>query len=283
MSAPGLPTPSETERRVLRRIRAGLNVRLACQLRPALRIAVTPLLPPFANAGEGALRVDLTQGSEREVAIPFSDIRGFTALAEGQLPYDVVFILNRYFAAMGHAVEAAGGHVDKFIGDGVMALFGVAGDVGTACRDALQAARLMSWRLVELNESLRGELIKPLRIAIGVHAGPAIVGEMGYGSARTITAIGDAVNIASRLETLAKEFEIELVVSEEVVARAGLDRSFFLWKGATIRGRQEMLAVAAIESARNLPEIDRIVPASARHRGAGLILAPSAAFPRSRP
>jgi class 3 adenylate cyclase len=77
VSAPGLPTPSETERRVLRRIRAGPNVRLACQLRPALRIAVTPLLPPFANAGEGALRVDLTQGSEREVAILFSDIRGF--------------------------------------------------------------------------------------------------------------------------------------------------------------------------------------------------------------
>ncbi len=263
VSAPGLPAPGEAERRLLRRIGAGPTVRLACQLRPTLAVTVTPLLPHFANAGDGTLRVDLAQGSEREVAILFCDIRGFTALAENQLPYDVVFILNRYFAAMGHAVEVAGGHVDKFIGDGVMALFGVAGDVGTACREALHAARLMSWRLAELNESLRGELIKPLRIAIGVHAGPAIVGQMGYGSARTMTAIGDAVNVASRLETLAKEFDIELVVSEEVVARAGLDRDFFRWEGATIRGRQEMLAVAVIESARNLPEADRMVPASA--------------------
>ena len=220
-------------------------MRLACQLRPTLPVAVTPLLPHFANAGDGTLRVDLAQGSEREVAILFCDIRGFTALAENQLPYDVVFILNRYFAAMGHAVETAGGHVDKFIGDGVMALFGVAGDAGTACREALQAARLMSWRLAELNESLRGELIKPLRIAIGVHAGPAIVGQMGYGSARTMTAIGDAVNIASRLEALAKEFDIELVVSEEVIARAGLGRDLFRWEGATIRGSQETLAVRA--------------------------------------
>ena len=150
----------------------------------------------------------------------------------------------------------------RLIGDGVMALFGVAGDGGTACREALQAAQLMSLRLAELNESLRGELIKPLRIAIGVHAGPAIVGEMGYGSTRTMTAIGDAVNVASRLETLAKEFDVELVVSEEVVTRAGIDLNLFHWKGATIRGRQETIAVAVIESAGNLPEIDRIVPAS---------------------
>ena len=70
-------------------------------------------------------RADFAQGSEREIAILFVDIRGFTGLAEGRLPYDVVFVLNRYFAAMGRAVEAAGGRVDKFIGDGVMALFGI--------------------------------------------------------------------------------------------------------------------------------------------------------------
>src|ERR1700747_468636 len=93
----------------------------------------------------------------------------------------------------------------------------------------------------ELNESLRGELIKPLRIAIGVHAGPAIVGQMGYGSARTMTASGDAGNVGSRLETPAKEFDVELVISEEGVTRAGLDRDFFRWEGATIRGRQETL------------------------------------------
>lgn len=252
----GLSPPAEAERRVLRRIGAPASVRLACQLRPMVPVEVTPLLPPFAHAVDGARRVDLAQGSEREIAIMFVDIRGFTALSDGQLPYDVVFILNRYFAAMGHAVEAAGGQVDKFIGDGVMALFGVTGEVEAACRDALQAARLMSQRLAELNEALRSELSAPLRIAVAIHAGPAIVGEMGYGSATAMTAIGDAVNIASRLESLAKEFDSELVVSEEVVARAGLDRSLFRWEEVAIRGRQEMLAVAVVGNVRNLPEME---------------------------
>jgi adenylate cyclase len=117
--------PAEDELRVLRRIGATSSIHLACQLRPRGAVEVTPLLPPFAHAADGRRRVDLAQGSEREIAILFADIRGFTALSESRLPYDVVFVLNRYFAAMGLAVEAAGGHVDKFIGDGVMALFGI--------------------------------------------------------------------------------------------------------------------------------------------------------------
>jgi len=285
-----VPPPDEAERRVLRRIGAPPGVRLACQLRPAAPIEVTPLLPPFAQAADGVRGVELAQGREREIAIVFVDIRGFTALAEGQLPYDVVFILNRYFAAIGHAVEAAGGRVDKFIGDGVMALFGVAGEVEAACREALQAARLMAQRLAELNQSLRGELSEPLRIVIAIHAGPAIVGEMGYGAATTMTAIGDAVNIASRLEALAKEFDAELVVSEEVVARAGLDRSLFRWEEVEIRGRQEMLAVAVVDSVRNLPEQspspaprERVGPGAARREGEGRSMADTLTRPRLPP
>ena len=79
----------------------------------------------------------------------------------------MVFVLNRYFAAMGRAVEAAGGRVDKFIGDGVMALFGIERGAQAGCREALTAARLMSERLPELNASLRAELDRPLRIGIG--------------------------------------------------------------------------------------------------------------------
>ncbi len=241
---PGLPPPGEVERRVLHRIGATPNVRLACMLRPAVEVQVTPLLPPLAQAQDGMTRVDVAQGSERELAIMFADIRGFTALSEGRLPYDVVFILNRYFAAMGRAVESAGGRVDKFIGDGIMALFGVTEDIEAGCRAALAAARLMSLRLVELNESLRFELAEPLRIGIGIHAGPAIVGEMGYGSASAITAIGDSVNTASRLEGVAKEYGAELVVSDELITRAGLDLPGDRRGEIEIRGKQEKLAVA---------------------------------------
>jgi adenylate cyclase len=245
--------PSEDELGVLRRIGATSNVRLACQLRPRGAIEVTPLLPPFAHAADGRRRVDFAQGSEREIAVMFVDIRGFTALSEGRLPYDVVFVLNRYFAAMGLAVEAAGGHVDKFIGDGVMALFGIERGAQAGCREALTAARLMSERLPELNASLRAELDRPLRIGIGVHCGPTIVGEMGYGNAAAITAIGDAVNTASRLESLTKNFACELVVSEETVSRAGLDLSAFPQREIEIRGKREMLAVRTFVSAAELP------------------------------
>ena len=256
--------PGDPERRVLRRIAATPNVRLACQLRPKGAVEVTPLLPPFAYAMDGRRRVDFAQGSEREIAILFADIRGFTALSEGRLPYDVVFILNRYFAAVGRSVESAGGHIDKFLGDGVMALFGIDSGAQQGCREALTAARLMSERMGELNASLRGELERQLRIGIGIHTGPIIVGEMGYGGATAMTAIGDAVNTASRLEELTKEFACELVVSDVVVSRAGLDLSQFPRHEVEIRGRREMLAVRTLLSAAELPLADAAVqPAEA--------------------
>ncbi|MBV9964860.1 MAG: adenylate/guanylate cyclase domain-containing protein [Alphaproteobacteria bacterium] len=271
---PGLPPPSEEEGRVLDRIGARRNVRLACQLRPTVPVEVTPLLPPFAHAADGLRRVDLSEGGERELAVLFADIRGFTALAEGRLPYDIVFILNRYFDAMGRAVEEAGGRLDKFLGDGVMALFGIEGEPDAGCRDALTAARLMSLRLRDLNEALRGELAEPLRIGIGIHAGPAIVGEMGYGAAAALTAIGDAVNTASRLEALTKEYQCELIVSDEVILRAGVDRSLLQWRQTEIRGKQERLAIAILASAQDLP-------AGGLAERPGAVLTPAAASLRS--
>ncbi|HJU15994.1 MAG TPA: adenylate/guanylate cyclase domain-containing protein, partial [Stellaceae bacterium] len=210
--------PGEGELRVLRRIRATPSIRLACMLRPLGTVEVTPLLPPFAAARDGRGAVDVAQGKEREIAILFVDIRDFTALAESRLPYDVVFILNRYFAAIGGAVEGAGGRVDKFIGDGVMALFGIESEAEAGCRQALVAARAISERLVELNAALAGEIETPLRIGVGIHVGAVILGEMGYGTAAQLTAIGDAVNIASRLESLTKGYGVELVLSEDTAA-----------------------------------------------------------------
>ena len=179
--------------------RAPPNVRLACQTRPTHPVQVIPLLTQGSSRDSHA-RAGYLQGREQEIAILFADLRAFTKLAHQRLPYDTVFLLNRYFRAMGMAVDAAGGHLDKFIGDGVMALFGIGGSREDACRRALGAARQMSINLQELNRSLAPELKEPLRIGIGIHAGPAIVGEMGYARATTLTAIGDTVNTASRLE-----------------------------------------------------------------------------------
>ena len=226
--------------------------RLACQLRPTSDIDVIPLLPPSIEYDRGLLGPSYTQGSEQELAILFADLRGFTKFSEHRLPYDVVFVMNQYFKAMGEAVEASGGHLDKFIGDGVMALFGINADGARGCRQALDAAVAMAQALDHLNEVLAQDLAEPLRIGLGIHAGPVIVGEMGYGAARTLTAIGDAVNTASRLESMNKDYHSQLIFSEEVATRAGVDPSRFERHEIEVRGRTTLLPVRIVMSAHDL-------------------------------
>ena len=119
------PLAGPVEELTLTRIHAGPDVRLACQFRPVHDLTVMPLL---AAGQERALPIGSRQaapGREQEIAVLFCDIRSFTALADHRLPYDIVFLLNRYFAVVGKAVEQSGGRLDKFIGDGAMALFGL--------------------------------------------------------------------------------------------------------------------------------------------------------------
>jgi adenylate cyclase len=248
------PEAGPEEQRVLQRVRANPNVRLACQLRPVADLEVTPLLSPESGLGKAFPQPAYLQGQERDIVVLFADLRGFTSLSEHKLPYDVVFILNRYFAAMGKAIESAGGRVDKFIGDGVMALFGVEGGLEAGSRDALSAVRGMAQQLEVLNESLRHDLEQPLRIGIGVHAGPVILGEMGYGTSVSVTAIGDTVNTASRLEALTKDFAVQLILSETLAEAAGLDCARFLRQEIDVRGRKERLAVHLIDDAREIAE-----------------------------
>jgi adenylate cyclase len=243
-----LPPPSPDEQKVLARVGAPANVRLACQLHPPPgRYRITPLLPASAGPVEAYRRQPQAHGGEHYIAILFADIRGFTSISEGKLPYDVVFLLNRYFRATGQAIEAAGGRLDKFIGDGVMALFGLTSEPEVACRQALDAARRMAAALDDLNEAMSGDIDQPLRIGIGLHSGPTIVGEMGYERATHLTAIGDTVNIASRLEQLTKEFAAELVVSQELLDRAGVDLGAYESHDVEIRGRQGRLTVRAVK------------------------------------
>ncbi|MCC7106516.1 MAG: adenylate/guanylate cyclase domain-containing protein [Chloroflexi bacterium] len=244
-----LPMPTLEEARVLKRVGAPPNVRLACQLRPMRDLDVFPLLPPTAGPPEGFLRPTYLEGMEQEIAILFADIRSFTKFSEHRLPYDVVFVLNRYFRSMGEAVTSAGGHLDKFIGDGVMALFGLQTGPERGCREALEAARGMAGALVDLNRTLANELHEPLRIGIGIHVGPVIVGEMGHGRATSLTAIGDAVNTASRLESENKVHGSQLIVSEDVVQRAGVDFSAFESHQIEVRGRSMPLSVRVVPDA----------------------------------
>ncbi|MBY2926394.1 adenylate/guanylate cyclase domain-containing protein [Rhizobium leguminosarum] len=241
-----LPIPDKMEQTTLKRINAGPDVRLACQLRPNRDVAVAPLLVPAIEAALPANSQETSPGREREIAVLFVDIRHFTTLTETRLPFDVVFLLNRYFAIIGKAVEQSGGRLDKFIGDGAMALFGLNTAPEEACRQALNAAAAIVAEIEKLAAELADELALPLRIAIGIHTGPAVVGTMGYGRVRSMTAIGDTVNVASRLETAAKEFEAAIVISEPVASLSGANLSGIESREISVRGRALPLKVYVI-------------------------------------
>jgi adenylate cyclase len=247
-----LPRPSPQELRVLQRVGAPPNVRLACQLRPDRDLEVTPLLEPTAAASTAHAPMGARNGEEREIAVLFADLRGFTRLAEHRLPYDVVFFLNRYFEAVGRAIADSGGIANQYTGDGVMALFGIETLPDTACRQALRASGAMIARIEEFSRSFGPDLDEPLRLGIGIHTGPAVVGEMGYGETRYLTAVGDTVHVASRLEALTKEYRCDLVVSEQVMARAGLGDADYPRHELTVRNRQAPLRIAVVEDARRL-------------------------------
>ncbi|MEM7121718.1 MAG: adenylate/guanylate cyclase domain-containing protein [Pseudomonadota bacterium] len=248
--------PDANETKVLERIGNPPHVRLACQIRPTADLAVTPLLPAHAGPADAVTRPrPAGAGREQEIAVLFADLRGFTTLSEAKLPYDTVFVLNRYFEAMGHAIEGAGGQIDKFIGDGVMALFGVDSAVDDGCRQALDATTAMGQALDALNRSLAREIDQPLRLGIGLHAGPAVIGEMGYGETMNMTAIGDVVNTASRLEGATKDLSCDLVVSERVVELAGLAAMPGLPHELAVRGKRETLRVRAISNLAGAPKL----------------------------
>ena len=215
-------------------------------------MAVRPLVSPHARTSPIVHAHRAQAGNEQQVTVLFADLRRFTALAEQRLPYDVVFFLNRYFEAAGQAIETAGGVTNQFTGDGVMALFGVNGDAERGCRDALRGARAIAESVAALSEAMADELDDPLRIGIGIHTGLAVVGQMGYRDTVYLTAVGDTVHVASRLQDLTKQYQAQLVISEDVAARAGVDASAFARHEITVRNRREPLAIRVVPEVADL-------------------------------
>jgi adenylate cyclase len=158
-------------------------------------------------------------GERRPIAVLFSDVRGFTTLSERAEPDVVMGALRAYFTRMVEIVLAHGGTVDKYIGDGMMALFGAPQDLPDPCAAALRAALAMQHALPELNAALAGPLGAELCIGVGINYGDAVFGLSGAPSKLEFTAIGDTVNIASRLESLCRDQRCGIVVSESVYNR----------------------------------------------------------------
>lgn len=247
-----LPPASVQEKAILASIHAPPNVRLACQLRPIRDLLVETLVPVTPKTTYEPRSHEDLAGREQEVAVMFADLRGFTTIAERKLPYDVVFLLNRYFEVVGRCIEAAGGTANQFTGDGVMALFGIESSQQVACRQALKAVCEITEGLAELSAELTEELAEPLRIGIGIHVGQAVVGHMGRGIAMYLTAVGDTVHVASRLQDLTKEFGCQLIISDLVAESAGIDVSSFPKHELTVRNRRTPISIRTITDIQQL-------------------------------
>jgi adenylate cyclase len=169
-------------------------------------------------------------------------LRGFTTLSAQLAPADITMVLNRYFTCMTQAIFSHGGTVDKFIGDAVMAFWGAPLPDPEQERHAIQAAIAMKDALVALNEELAAQGKPPLRLGIGIHSGDALVGNMGAESRLSYTAIGDTVNVASRLEGANKTLGTEIMLSADT-AKGAPDLPLRMLGAIRVKGRPQPLQV----------------------------------------
>lgn len=194
------------------------------------------------------------QADRRRITVLFSDIRKFTTLSEDMRPEEVVKILNEYFEKMVDIVVRHKGMVDKFIGDGLMALFGAPEDDPFQEENAVNAALEMQEELRKLSEKWTAEGRLPFEIGIGINSGSAVVGELGSVQRLEYTAVGDTVNLAARLESLTKDLKADVLISESTyLALKGLPFSITRKGETCIKGRGDSVKVFAVARSSNAP------------------------------
>ena len=196
----------------------GNEMRLACQTRLRGDVKLRRLVLDEADL-EITSQLSTKRlgrcGESKNVAVMFCDIRDFTQFSEGLSPYDVMFVLNRYFYKMGEVVERNGGYIDKFIGDEIMALFGIDDDPYAPLR-SIKAALEMLDTVDHLKPYMKSMYGSEFDVRIGVHYGEAVIGSVGSTNENKLTAIGDTVNIASRIEAANKEAGTRFLASDDL-------------------------------------------------------------------
>jgi adenylate cyclase len=251
-----LPEPSQREAFVLGRVgTSDPSIRLACQLRPSTDLSFFQLFLPHTMSANSHASNPTRIGQERYLVSMFVDMRGSTKLAEKRLPFDTVFIVNRFLGAVSQAVIESGGRPNQFVGDGMLALFGLSSSRQEASRQALKAAAMIAANVDELNKFLEHDLREPIRFGIGIHGGEVIVGDIGYRDHMVFTALGDAVNVAARLQDMTKNLSCEAVVSDEVRINAGLPADALPQHEVAIRGRYEPMIVRTVTDAKQLSSL----------------------------
>ena len=246
-----LPERNQIETDIATKLSLKRDVRLACQLRPTEHIEIRQLVSTDNLSITSLQRASLS-GREQELVVMFIDLRNFTPISAKLLPYDTVYLLNEYFRTAGEAIEGVGGKIDKFIGDGIMAIFSQHKSLRENCLSALLASKRISHGMEALNLESEDDFNASLRIGIGIHAGTSIVGELGHGDAIAETAIGECVNVASRLEQLTKDEGCELIVSADLYDRSELTQKPLKRKEVTVRGKIDPITVCIFNEAKDL-------------------------------
>jgi class 3 adenylate cyclase len=203
---------------------------------------------PRAVVERIASRDQAEEGAKREVTVLFADLVGFTTLSERLEPDVLVRLLNGYFERMSRVIADHSGHVAKFAGDGIMALFGALEPNPWQASDAVRAALAMRAALADYNRELGSRGLEPLRLGIGIHCGPAIAGVVGSTELREFTVIGCTVNLAARIERLTRTHAAAILVTDAV--RAALDPRFVLtpYPAVSVPGVADPVSTFAVES-----------------------------------
>lgn len=209
--------PSSLERQLSDRKGFPDDIRLACQTRVVGDVTVKRLVKDKLDAKSAISETLGGFGHEIEGAVLFTDIWNFTTFSENNLPYDVIHALNRLFNVLGNVIDKHNGYVDKYIGDCVMALFGLEEDCAkTTCRNAIEAALEINESLEGVNYYLQQHLGSSFRLGVGVAFGKMVVGELGFKLKRQFTAIGDTINVAARLERETRKVNANLLISDSM-------------------------------------------------------------------
>jgi adenylate cyclase len=184
-------------------------------------------------------------GVNQTITVLFADIRGFTRLSEHAPPEKIVGVLNRYFSAMTDIIFAHGGTLDKYLGDGLMALFGAPTATPEDASNALNAAVAMQRRIIGINQEFRSEGLAEIGVGIGMHTGEVTVGYIGSERRSEYTAIGDAVNTAARLESHARGGEI--LISGATSAAAGRRYKLKEREPITVKNREQPVTLFEVD------------------------------------
>jgi adenylate cyclase len=207
------------------------------ELRQTRRVLERYVAPQLVNYVMSNLESFQLKGNKRELTILISDVRNFTTMTEKSDPEELIALLNDYLAAMTDIIFKYNGIVDKFIGDGILAYWGAFTPEENHAEDAALAALEMIEQLAQLNQRWQEQGKQPIAIGIGINTGKVIFGNIGKGKKLEFTVIGDAVNLASRLEGLNKEFHTSIVIGEETRLRLGNNMDVRCLGGVKVKGK----------------------------------------------